>query len=168
MNVSSAAAAGVNPTPVTWSAGSRPMGGPGASHRMDAAIGASAQLFGMSTDDLKKAMDGGQSILDVAASKGVSSSSVLDAIQKAIGQSAPAGATAPQGDMAARIAQRIAGHHKHHHGSGGQTATATTTTATTGAAGAAGAVGKAGAAVGSDPDGDGDNDSRGSRLRASL
>jgi hypothetical protein len=122
---------------------------------MDAAVTASAQLFGMSTSDLQSALSGGQSLSDIASSKGVSNDTLVSTIHKAISQVAPAGGRPPSGDMAARIAGRIAGHHHHKRAAAGLAASGAT----------------AGAAAGgsaSDPDGDGDNDSSKGGLRAYL
>jgi hypothetical protein len=145
--------------PVSWSGGSRPWGGAGAQQRMDAAVTASAQLLGMSKSDLQSSLSGGQSLSDIASAKGVSNATLVSTIQKAISQVAPSGGTPPSGDMATRIAGRIAGHHHHHKGA----AAGASAVASSGASTASGSSSSS-----SDPDGDGDNDSGKGGLRAYL
>ena len=157
MNVNGVQTMSVTPKPVSWSGGSPPWGGGGiggARQRMGGAIDASAQLFGMSSDELTKTLSGGKSLLDVASSKGVGQSTLLSTIQQAITSTVPSGAQVP-GDAAAKIAQRIASHHRQGAvGAATATAGAAAGLPTTKVVAAAGAAGS----TGSDPDGDGDND----------
>jgi hypothetical protein len=68
-----------------------------------------AKMVGMTSDDLRSALDSGRSLLDVASSRGASTSTLLSTIQQSIASSMP-----PPVDNAttARLALRIADHHR--------------------------------------------------------
>jgi hypothetical protein len=126
MNVTSVTATNVRP--MTMSGASR-VGGPGSADRMQGALSATANLFGMSTDQLVSAVQGGRSLSSLAASKGVSQSDLLNAIKQGIQNATPQGASGPSASQLDTIASRIANHtggrvHHHHHGHGGQAASA--------------------------------------------
>ena len=137
MNISGAGVAGATQIPNAASAANH--------QRMGAAVDAAAKLFGMSTSDLQAQLKGGKSLLDIAQSKGVSSATLVGTIQQSLTQ----GANAPTADVAAAMAQRMAGHHRHAHAASSAAASATT-------------------APSSDPDGDGDNDAGRARFSAKL
>ena len=119
MNVSGVAPGALQAT--TMSGASR-VGGPGSENRMQSAIGAAAQLFGMSAQDLTAALSSGQSMASVAAAKGISSSTLLSTVKSAIQQAAPQGSTGPTGAVLERIAKRITDHtgpvHRRHRAPG--------------------------------------------------
>jgi uncharacterized protein YidB (DUF937 family) len=68
-----------------------------------------ADLLGMSADDLKSQLDGGASISDLAKTKGVSHDTLISSLVSDIAANAPSGATAPN---LTAMAERIAGHHR--------------------------------------------------------
>jgi len=110
MNVSGVswnpAASGVSAT--TMSGASR-VGGWGSEQRMQAALGAAAQLFGMSSQQLQASVAGGESMAGIAASKGISADALSASLQSAISAAMPQGASASSA-LVARIAGRIANH----------------------------------------------------------
>ncbi len=69
-----------------------------------AAMGAAEQLLGMSAQDLRTALQSGQSITDIAAGKGVSKDQLISAMASAIGTASPN----TSADAAQQIATRIA------------------------------------------------------------
>ncbi|HTZ45818.1 MAG TPA: hypothetical protein VMB79_18295 [Jatrophihabitans sp.] len=104
----------------TYSGASR-AGGPGSDQRMQAALSAASQLFGMSTGQLQSSLASGQSMSAIAASKGISAQDLTSTLESAISSTAPQG-SAPSQSMLDRIAGNIAhhtgavgsaGHHRH-------------------------------------------------------
>jgi len=157
MQVSGIAPGAVQAT--TMSGASR-LGGAGSEQRMQAAIGAAAQLFQMSPSAVAAAVGGGQSLSSLAAAKGISSSSLLDAVKAGIAQAAPQGSTGPSGALLDRIAGRIVNHtgggHRHHRAGSASALTAPApapaapATATATATSSSSAAGSPGAASGFD------------------
>jgi lambda repressor-like predicted transcriptional regulator len=106
-----------------------------------------ASLLDMSASDLRSALKSGESMSDLATSKGVSRDDLLSAITKDLPQGTGSGAAASSTDadaLAAKIAdtkglpQGGHGHGHHHHrvsgtATAGSSATTTATTATTAA-----------------------------------
>ena len=82
-------------------------------------MGAAAQLFGMSAQDLRSALAGGQSLDDIAKAKGVSQDDLRSTITHALSGASPQGSSAPSDATLDRIADRIATHHGGHHGGHG-------------------------------------------------
>ena len=106
-------------------------------HAMQAVMSSVANLFGMSSDDLRSSLQGGLSLSDIASQKGISQDQLVSTVSQAL-QSA--GGLPPGADpnaIAQKIVERKGGHHGHHHH------VAATPPA------------------GSDPDGDGDVDGTG-------
>jgi len=95
-----------------------------------------ADLLGMSQDELRVALKGGQTLDKLAASKGISHSDLVAAIKKGLQDARPNGASDADGDndidkVAENIATgKVGGHHHHDH---------TNRTAAAAAAGAASA-----------------------------
>jgi hypothetical protein len=85
-----------------------------------------AKLFGISTSQLDQDLQSGSTLSSLASQDGVSSSSLISAIESDIQSNAPQGAQAPSGDQLSQMATNIAngtppaGHHggHHHHGMG--------------------------------------------------
>jgi hypothetical protein len=99
--------------------------------RMSDTLGPVAQLFGMTTDQLQQALQSGQSLSDIASSKGVSPTDLLSAIKQGIQQAQPNGAPPLSDNQLTNIANRVANHHHHHHhGGGGSPSTVSPTTPT--------------------------------------
>jgi hypothetical protein len=80
-----------------------------------------AQLLGMSTDDLQSALKSGQTLDDLASAKGVSSTDLTNAIKTDIQANKPAGAPDLSDDQLTKMATDIAAgkgpggaHHAHH------------------------------------------------------
>ena len=84
---------------------------------MNQAMGAVAQELGMTQPQLQSALQGGQTLEQIASAKGISSTQLQGTIQSAL-QSALPNASSTQVD---NLAKRLeGGHHAHHaHGSGG-------------------------------------------------
>jgi hypothetical protein len=85
---------------------------------VDAAV---AKELGMSTDDLDQALRSGQSLDEVAQSKGVSHDDLVSTITQALQGSAGTGQTSDPSQLQ-QLAERIAGakgHHHHHHRAAG-------------------------------------------------
>ncbi len=91
---------------ITQHHGPPPMGGSGDSNPMKQVMAGAASLLGMSGDELRTAMSGGQRTLaDLAAQKGVSRDDLLAAVAKGLQDAGPPpGATSID---AAAIAERI-------------------------------------------------------------
>lgn len=107
--------------------------------RLQDVTAAVAKELGMSTDDLTQALRSGQSMDQIAQSKGVSHDDLVATISQALQSSATTGQSTDP-DQIKALAERIAGakghHHHHHHradgvDAGGAQAT-TTGTATSG------------------------------------
>ncbi|HEY6759250.1 MAG TPA: hypothetical protein VI318_07160 [Baekduia sp.] len=84
-----------------------------------------AQLLGLSTDDLKSQLDSGKTLDSIASDKGVSSDDLLTAVKSDLKASRPDGAPDISDDQLTQVATNIAagkgprgagGHH--HHGGG--------------------------------------------------
>ena len=106
-------------------------------HAMQAVMSSVANLFGMSSDDLRSSLQGGLSLSDIASQKGISQDQLVSTVSQAL-QSA--GGLPPGADpnaIAQKIVERKGGHHGHHHHV------------------------EAAPPAGSDPDGDGDVDGTG-------
>jgi hypothetical protein len=86
-----------------------------------------ADLLGITTDDLKKSLQSGSTLSDLANQKGVSRSDLITSIEDGMKAAAPDGAQAPAQTQLDQTANNIAdgkrpgggahGHH-HHHGGG--------------------------------------------------
>jgi hypothetical protein len=76
--------------------------------RMAKAMQPAAELLGISTDDLKAALEQGESLSDIAASKGVSRDDLLAAIKEGLKSNAPEGAPALSETQLDNLANRIA------------------------------------------------------------
>lgn len=106
--------------------------------RLQDVTAAVAKELGMSTDDLDQALRSGQSLDEIAQSKGVSHDDLVSTISQSLQSTAGAGQSTDPGQLV-QLAERIAGakgHHHHHHradGDRGATATTATTTAATAA-----------------------------------
>jgi len=81
-----------------------------------------AKLFDMSTSQLSQDLQSGTTLSSLASQDGVSSSSLISAIESDLQANAPQGAQAPSGDQLQQIATNIAngtgpagGHHGGHH-----------------------------------------------------
>ena len=83
--------------------------------RMQQTLGPVAQLFGMTTDQLDQALQGGESLTDIAAGKGISQADLTAAIKQGIQQAQPPGSAPLSDSQLTNMAGRIAGHHRHHH-----------------------------------------------------
>jgi uncharacterized protein YidB (DUF937 family) len=103
-------------------------------HPMAAAMSAAAQLLGMAPSDVRSALEGGQTLADLAKSKGISQDDLVKAMASAIQQARPGLSTDQATQIATQIATRVPGagansgqptagterpHHHHHHGHGG-------------------------------------------------
>ena len=105
-------------------------------HQFRAAMDAAAKSLGMEPSDLLKALKGGQSLADLAKTKGVSQDDLVKAMASAIGQANPSLSTDQATQIATRMATRVPGQaegatgagtanvgaahgHHHHHGGGG-------------------------------------------------
>jgi hypothetical protein len=105
--------------------------------RKPPSMGNTAQLLGMSTDDLQSALKSGQTLDDLASSKGVSSTDLRSAIKSDIQANKPADAPDLSDDQLTQMATSIAAgkgpggphgaHHGHHHTSGGDSDSDATT-----------------------------------------
>lgn len=110
MDVNATSSAGVTriamtaPDPAT-----RPVGVVAARRTATGVVDDVAKLVGMTSDQLRSALDSGRSLLDVSSSRGASTSTLLSTIQQSIASSMP-----PPVDNAttARLALRIADHHR--------------------------------------------------------
>jgi hypothetical protein len=90
------------------SAGSpAPIDGP-RNQRMEKVLDAVADKLGMKTSDLEADLQKGQSLTDIATSKGVSKDDLVSTIKNALGTDATDA-------LATRIADHKGGHHHHHH-----------------------------------------------------
>ena len=79
-----------------------------------------ANLLGTTTDDLIKSLQGGQSLSDLAAAKGISQDDLLATIKQGLQANQTMTGQANDLDaMAARIADRKGTGHRHHQSSGG-------------------------------------------------
>ena len=103
-------------------------------HPMSAAMSAAAQLLDMAPSDVRSALEGGQSLADLAKSKGMSQDDLIKAMASAIQQARPGLSTDQATQIATQIATRVPGagpnsgqstagterphHHHHHHGGG--------------------------------------------------
>jgi|GEM_PF-2617931 len=98
-----------------------------------------AKLFQMSPDQLQGTLAGGQSLGDLATSKGVSRDDLINAIKQGLqapttaagtgGHNAPQFTDTQLDASANRIADHVPGaHHQHHHGGGAQGVQANTST----------------------------------------
>ena len=93
-------------------------GVPGMQDRFQQAMDPVAKLLGLSDDDLKSALQSGQSLAQIASAKGVSSSDLLSTVTQGL---QAAGVSAPQGTDLTTLAQNLinqtgrGGHHRHHH-----------------------------------------------------
>lgn len=81
-----------------------------------------AKLFGMSTSQLDQDLQSGTTLSSLASQDGVSSSSLLTAIESDLQANAPQGAQSPSSSQLQGMATNIAngtgpagGHHGHHH-----------------------------------------------------
>jgi hypothetical protein len=115
MNVSALGGSGVSGAgsvtgagAATWSGASRRSGGPGAVGRMQAAVGAVAQLLNMPSSDLVRQLGAGNSLTSVAAAKGVSADAVTSTVARAVSTAVPQGRQPLSGDQLASVASRIA------------------------------------------------------------
>jgi hypothetical protein len=105
--------------------------------RMQSVVSSVSKLFGMSTDDLKSQLASGQSLSQIAVTKGVSQANLLSAIKTGL-QTAASGTqqsgttTSGLDAQATRIANRK--HHHHHGGGAGAAAATSAATSTTGSA----------------------------------
>ncbi|MFN8132152.1 MAG: hypothetical protein U0R70_11455 [Solirubrobacteraceae bacterium] len=77
-------------------------------HSPDKAMGSTAKLLGMSTDDLKKELSSGKTLNDLAKAQGVSHDALISSITDGLKASAPAGVQAPAGLDPTKIAEDIA------------------------------------------------------------
>ncbi len=78
---------------VTQQHGPPPMGGPGGSNPMRQVMSGAASLLGMDDKDLRKALQGGSTLSELADAKGVSKSDLKDVVTKGLEQvGAPPGA----------------------------------------------------------------------------
>jgi lambda repressor-like predicted transcriptional regulator len=95
-------------TPVQWpqTAGGTPPPPPDFAKNMQSV----ADLFGMSTDDLKSQLAGGKSLADIAQSKGVSRDTLVQTLEKSMQANAPANAPADFSQNLDAIANRIVDH----------------------------------------------------------
>src|SRR5689334_25133220 len=85
--------------------------------RLQDVTAAVAKELGMSTDDLNQALRSGQSLDDIAQSKGVSHDDLIATISQALQSTATAGQSTDPSQLT-QLAERIAsakGHHHHHH-----------------------------------------------------
>jgi hypothetical protein len=97
---------------------------------MTQAMAPTAELLGMTTDDLKTSLQSGSTLADLASQKGVSSTDLINSIEEGMKAAAPEGAKAPAQTQLDQMANNIAngkrpgggGHGHHHHGGGGQRA----------------------------------------------
>lgn len=80
------------------------LGGHQGSGRFEKTLDAVADKLGMSSDDLKKALAGGQSMADVAQSKGVSKDDLVSTIASTLPTTGRDGSTIDTTQMATRIA----------------------------------------------------------------
>jgi hypothetical protein len=81
-----------------------------------------AQLLGVTTDDLTQARQSGKTLLDLASAKGISRDELVKSIVSDLKAGAPPGAPAASDAQLGRMADNIAaglrpgrGHHHHHH-----------------------------------------------------
>jgi lambda repressor-like predicted transcriptional regulator len=98
-------------TPVQWQTGTTPSPPPDFGKNMQSV----ADLFGMSTDDLKSQLQSGKSLADIAQSKGVSRDTLVSTLEKSMQANAPA--NAPAG-FASQL-DNIVNHMVDHKGMGG-------------------------------------------------
>jgi hypothetical protein len=85
--------------------------------RLQDVTAAVAKELGMSTDDLNQALRSGQSLDDIAQSKGVSHDDLVATISQALQSTASSGQSTDPSQLT-QLAERIAGakgHHHHHH-----------------------------------------------------
>ncbi len=99
-------------------AGAQGVGLPQPGEFRQAILDSASQALGMTTQDIQTALQGGQSLADLAQQKGVSSDDLVTAIAGGLQQLA--------GSDATQVAQKIAshkggfgGHRHHHHAAGG-------------------------------------------------
>ena len=78
--------------------------------KMEQAMGPVAKLFGMTADELTQALQGGKSLSDIAATKGVSNTDLVAAIKQGLESNAPEGAPKLSSSQLDNIASRIANH----------------------------------------------------------
>ena len=90
---------------------------------MKKVMDAAAKTLGMSSDDLRTALQKGQSLSDIATSKGVSQDALSSAIGSALsGGSSTTGTTGTSSsDLTSEVSKIMnhKGHGHHHHGGGG-------------------------------------------------
>ena len=106
--------------------------------RMQQMLAPVAQLFGMTTSQLEQSIQSGQSLSDIATSKGVSQTDLLNTIKAGLQQNQPSGAPSLSDTQLTNLANGIASRHHHHHAGGAantasQAATSTSTTSSTSA-----------------------------------
>ena len=91
------------------------VGQPSWQTRMQQMLGPVAQLFGMTTSQLEQSLQSGQSLSDIATSKGVSQADLLSAIKAGMQQGRPAGAPSLSDAQLTNLATGIANRHHHDH-----------------------------------------------------
>jgi hypothetical protein len=92
----------------TWSGASRRAGGAGGVGRMQASVTAVAQLLKTTPAELVQQLGKGQSMSSLAAAKGVSPSSLLATVSKAVASTVPQGAQPLSGSLLDSVSSRIA------------------------------------------------------------
>jgi hypothetical protein len=109
MNVSgiSGAQATTGISPSTWSGASRPSGGSGATGRMQAAIGAAAQLLNTPPSDLARQLGIGTSLSSIASAAGISSQTLMTAVSKGVAGAVPQGSQPLSSDLLQTVSSRI-------------------------------------------------------------
>ena len=93
----------------TWSGASRRAGGPGGVARMQAAVTAVAQLLRTTPSQLVQQLGAGQSMTSLAAARGVSQSTLLATVGRAVSSTVPQGAQPLSGSLLDTVSARIAG-----------------------------------------------------------
>ena len=88
--------------------------------RMQQMLAPVAQLFGMTTSQLEQSIQSGQSLSDIATSKGVSQPDLLNTIKAGLQQDQPSGAPSLSDTQLTNLANGVANRHHHHHGRGGE------------------------------------------------
>ena len=84
-----------------------------------AIMNSASQALGLSVQDLRSALDSGQSLADVAQQRGVSRDDLVSAVAQGIQSAPPTGAPAPAAanELAEHVVDRHhrGHHHRHHH-----------------------------------------------------
>jgi hypothetical protein len=82
-----------------------------------AIMNSASTALGLSVQDLRSALDSGQSLADVAQQRGVSRDDLVSAVAQGIQSAPPTGAPAPAAatELAQHVVDRHHGHHHHRH-----------------------------------------------------